>query len=170
MRTVTESIIIKEEPWFVWSVLLKSHEYENWNPIYNFVEGDIALGEKVTIEVYLDIDNIEQYADEDSDMLFLDMPLPPPNKNDYRVIQFVENEVLEWEMKKFGGMLLTASHLFELSHADNGSTLLEVTMTVGGFLGNLMPSKMFYSYNAALCKAFNMGIKWYVEEGDKPHS
>lgn len=167
MRTLTENILINENPAFIWDLLLKSHEYENWNPIYNYIEGDIELGESLTIEVQLNIEDILKYVDKESAPLYKAQGTPRPQKWKYKVTKLVENELMEWKMSKLGGFLIGGSHVFRLGQLENGKTMFEMTIGVGGIVGNIMPDKIFYPYNKAMVLAFLNSFKWYVEEGSQ---
>ncbi len=167
MRTLTENILINENPELIWELLLKSHEYENWNPIYNYIRGDILLGEEITIEVQLDIDDILNYVNEDARLIYETQGPPKSQQWKYKVTKLVKNELMEWKMSKLGGFLIGGSHIFRLGTMESGKTMFEMTISIGGLLGNFMPDKIFYSYNKAMVMAFLNSFKWYVEEGHK---
>ncbi|MFK7806760.1 MAG: hypothetical protein AB8F74_03065 [Saprospiraceae bacterium] len=165
MRTVTESITIKALPEFVWHTLLASHEYENWNPIYSFIEGFVELGGQLTIEVDLDVEEALPFMDEKVAGFLKNANKPPVTKRRYKITDYREPHLLGWESKALGGLLFSVSHRFELSLASDEMTLLKTTMTNSGFLSTLMPESFFRNYHKALCMAFNKALKWYVEEG-----
>ncbi len=166
MRNVETSILINEEPWLVWETLLKFHEYDNWNPKYKYLDGIASLGATVNIEVHLDLNFIEQFADGDSAMIF-EGNQPKPSKLPYRITKMEDPKILEWEGKLLWGMMMHVVQTYELDLTDDNKTLLINREKIGGFIGNMMPDKIFYSFFNAVNIAFNEALKTYIEKTDE---
>ena len=49
MKAFATAIVIRATPLAVWSVLTDGPQWAKWNPTVDKVEGNIALGEKVTV-------------------------------------------------------------------------------------------------------------------------
>jgi len=168
MRKLTENILINENPEVIWETLLKFHEYENWNPVFNYVTGEIGIGETIAVEMELDVDRMMQYADEELLPLLTTLKesgKTPPQKWKFKVTELVENELMVWKMSGLFKMILGGRHDFRLGVVQEGKTMFEISIAVGGLLGSFMPDKLFYTYNKALLLAFLKSFKWYVEEG-----
>ena len=163
MRNVETSILINEEPWLVWETLLKFHEYDNWNPKYKYLDGIASLGSNVNIEVHLDLEFIKQFADGDSAMIF-EGEQPKSSKLPYRITKMEENKSLEWEGKLLWGMVMHVVQTYELQLTDDNKTLLVNRERIGGYIGNMMPDKMFYSFFNAVNIAYNVALKTYIEK------
>ena len=168
MRTVETSILINEEPWLVWETLTKFHEYDNWNPKYKYLDGIASLGARVNIEIQLDLNYIEPYADEDSAMIFKGGQ-PNASKLPYRITKMENHKVLEWEGKLAWGWVMHVIQTYELHTAADHKTRLVNREKVGGYLGKMMPDKVFYSFFKAVNIAFNEALKAYVEKSESDH-
>lgn len=163
MRTATHSILIEAEPRMVWEILLKVHEYDNWNPVYKYMEGIPSLGATVTLEMKPDMEVIGELMDERGQMLKEAGPAMNSSKLKCKVLRMDEASELEWEAKILWGLFLTSAQSFELQSAGTGKTMFTNTQRLSGFLINLMPKPLADTYFPALSQAFNMALKAYVE-------
>lgn len=165
MLSVTEAITINAIPEFIWPILLSSHEYENWNPIYAYIEGFVEPHGKLIIEVDLDVEKVLSFMDVETAHFLKNTNKPPKTKRHYNVTTFREPHLLAWESKALDGFLIRLVHRFELIAKTDGTTTLKTSMIGSGFLTTLVPEPFFRNYHKALCMAFNHALKWYVEEG-----
>lgn len=53
-RVTTVSIEIKADPTIVWAILTKAADYPRWNSTVTYMEGQIALGNKIKLKSILD--------------------------------------------------------------------------------------------------------------------
>ena len=60
-----------------------------------------------------------------------------------------------------------AVQTYELQLTDGNKTLLVNRERIGGYLGNMMPDKVFYSFFKAVNVAFNEALKTHVEKPEE---
>lgn len=164
MRTVKTPIIIDASPEEVWFTLMKFYEYDNWNPVYQYVKGEPKLGDTVQIEVYPRIDVISQYVNDDESLKLLQSITSKKSMQYFRIKKLVEYRHLAWESKILWGFVSHIKQSFDLTTTEDGKTLFVQEQTVGGLLLNAMPNKIFDSYFTAINLAINENLKHYVEE------
>lgn len=98
----------------VYRVLTDFRHYEEWNPLIPSIVGNLALGEKLSLE--LSLPEGKTYL------------LSP------RVLQVTENAELRWSSNFWLPALLEAEHFFLLSAAGEAKTRLVQGQNFSGFL------------------------------------
>jgi len=163
MRSNSHTITIEEAPWLVWPVLLKFHEYDNWNPVYRFLSGEAKAGGKVQVEMQLDIDTISQFGTPSIKKMFGNAPPPRKQKMKMIIKQMKEPNTLQLENKIFGGLLMHCIHTFELDPMGDDQTRFTSSIQLAGWIPKIMPDAIFYAFYEAMNLAFNVSLKAYVE-------
>ena len=59
-KSVHHEILIHASPEKVWSVLIDTDSYEDWNPVMKLVEGEVIEGNKVKYQFTQDAENVSE--------------------------------------------------------------------------------------------------------------
>lgn len=135
MKSFTTSTIINASPETIWKILVDAPNWPKWNPTVSKVEGNVALGEKITV-----------YAKVNPNRAFT-----------LTVSEYMRNEQMVWT----GGLplgLFKGERTYTLSQASAGGvafTMQEVfsgllSPLIAGSIPDLKPS--FDEFAAALKK------------------
>lgn len=99
---IKTEITINATPEKVWKILTNFDEYPNWNPFIKSIEGQVAIGEKITVRIE-----------------------PPEAKGmtfKPKILTFGENRELSWLGHLLFPGLFDGNHKFELIDNGNGTT------------------------------------------------
>lgn len=141
-KHITTEITINAPAEKVWAELTDFKSYPEWNPFIKKLEGSVKTGE--TIEV--------SFSHEGKSMEFTP-----------KVLQYVENEIFQWEGKLIMPGIFTGRHTFRLEKTGNSTTRL---IQEEDFSGILVP---FFNFDSTIAgfKAMNSALKKRVENKGK---
>ncbi len=168
MRTVRTPIEIKAAPEVVWNLIVDTERYNTWNPIYEYLRGNMFPGGYVELQMDLDLDGIADYIEDQNikEQMQGGHHVNTRQKQVFKIIELIEPEYLKWEMKKFAGFFLHHIQTFELDRTPEGYTNFTFVQEVGGFLGNMMPGNYYYNYFKGFNTYFNQALKKAAENPD----
>jgi hypothetical protein len=111
---IKTKITINATPEKVWGILTNFDEYPNWNPFIKSIEGQVTLGEIITVRIE-----------------------PPEAKGMTfrpKILTFVKNRELSWLGHLLFPGLFDGKHKFELIDNGNGTTTFIQSENFKGFL------------------------------------
>jgi len=164
MKTIETPILINAEPWEVWNILMKIHEYENWNPIHENIKGIPELDDSVVLVINPDWKYIATYIKDANAVKLLEGAKAQISRLKFKVKKIKENEYLEWRSRIFFGLFVDIRQSFELIPIEEGQTKFIHRQQVGGKMGRMIPKDKFEQMFFAINKAFNERLKAYVEK------
>ena len=133
---IEDRIGIQAPAELVWDILADLGRWHEWNPTYPQAAGQIRIGEVVT--------------------LTLALPGQPPQALTPRIMDWVPNEQLHWQLKMMGGLIKTLRY-FEIEALGEASTVVDNGEIFGGLMGPSLGKRMgrsvrrgFQAMNAAL--------------------
>ncbi len=101
-KEIKTEILINETPEKVWSILTNFNDYPNWNPFIKFIEGEVKVGNKITVRIE-----------------------PPKAKGmtfTPKILTLDTNKELKWIGRLLFTGLFDGEHKFELIDNGNGTT------------------------------------------------
>ncbi|HWY98318.1 MAG TPA: SRPBCC domain-containing protein [Bacteroidia bacterium] len=102
MKEIRTEIIINAVPDKVWKVLGNFRDYPNWNPFLRWLDGDVAVNNKIAVRI------------------------EPPGANGMTfkpvVLKFDKNKEFRWLGHMIVPGLFDGEHIFELTDNRNGTT------------------------------------------------
>lgn len=144
MFTVETRVAISAPPERVWQVLLDFERYREWNPLLDYLGGEPAVGERLTLK------------------------LNPPSGNGYTfrpvVTSRIENRLFSWIGVTFVRGVFDGEHFFELEPTGNGRTLLTNREAFSGLLAPLMQRTAMLRGAEPGFKSMNELLKHRVED------
>lgn len=102
MKNIETEIVIDAKPDVVWQTLMKTDEYEEWNPFVRKLEGNIEKGSQIEI-------TLKQLNGKE-------IGLKPT------VTELIPNKEFRWQGKLFIKGVFDAEHYFKLESKDNNKT------------------------------------------------
>ncbi|MCG9890893.1 MAG: SRPBCC domain-containing protein [Thermosynechococcaceae cyanobacterium MS004] len=115
MKSFTTSTIINASPETIWKILVDAQNWPKWNPTVSKVEGNVALGEKITV-----------YAKVNPNRAFT-----------LTVSKYMQNEQMVWT----GGLplgLFKGERKYTLSQASAGGVAFTMQEVFSGLLSPLI--------------------------------
>jgi len=162
MKTIETPIIINAEPWEVWEVLMKIHEYDNWNPLHQNIEGIPELDDSVVLFINPDWRYIATFLKDDHAIEVLEGAKTQISRLKFKVKKIKENEYLEWRSRIFFGLFVDIRQSFKLIPEGKQTKFIH-KQQVGGKMGRMIPKDKFEIMFTAVNTAFNERLKAYVE-------
>jgi len=163
MKTIETPILINAEPWEVWEVLMKIHEYDNWNPLHQNIKGIPELDDSVVLVINPDWKYIASFLTDEHAKEVLGEAQTLISRLKFKVKKIKENEYLEWNSKIFFGLFLNLRQSFELIPEGKQTKFIH-KQEVGGKMGRMIPQDKFDIMFTAVNTAFNERLKVYVEK------
>ncbi|MBU1378879.1 MAG: SRPBCC domain-containing protein [Alphaproteobacteria bacterium] len=118
---VEDRIGIQAPPEVIWEVVRDLDAWSEWNPTYPRAEGEIRIG----------------------NILTLDLLLPGQSTQEIkaRVLDWVPNEQLHWELKLLGGLIRTLRYI-EISPLAESGCVVDNGEFFGGLMGPSLGKRM----------------------------
>lgn len=118
---IEDRIGIQAPQELIWEVIYDLSSWHEWNPTYPRAEGEIRIG----------------------NILNLDLVLPGQSKQELnaRVVDWVPNEQLHWELKLLGGLIKTLRYI-EISPLAETGCVVDNGEIFGGLMGSSLGKRM----------------------------
>jgi hypothetical protein len=117
---VEDRIGIQAPAELIWEVIFDLRRWHEWNPTYTQAEGQVRIGEVLT--------------------LTLALPGQSPQVIRPRVLDWVPNEQLHWQLSMMGGLIKTLRYI-EISRLETGC-IVDNGEIFGGFMGPSLGKRM----------------------------
>ena len=163
MKTIETPILINAEPWEVWEILMKIHEYENWNPLHQDIKGIPELDDSVVLFINPDWKYIATFVNDEHAIEVLEGAKAQISRLKFKVKKIIENEYLEWNCRILFGLFVNIRQSFKLIPEGKKTKFIH-RQEVGGKMGRMIPQDKFEVMFAAVNTAFNERLKAYVEK------
>ncbi len=120
----------------IWEIIADLERWAEWNPTYPRAAGQIRIGEVLSATLVL--------------------PGQPPQELKPRVLDWVPNEQLHWELRLLAGAIRTTRYI-EIQQLPNAGCIVDNGEVFGGLLGPSLGKRMggvvrrgFHAMNEAL--------------------
>ncbi len=143
MKNIETEIVIDAKPDVVWNTLMKTDEYEEWNPFVRKLEGQVEKGEQIAI-------TLKQINGKE-------MEFKPT------IVELVPNKELRWQGKLFIKGVFDGEHYFKLEPVGSDKTKFIHGENFGGVLIPLMGGVLKSTEEGF--KAMNEALKVRCERG-----
>ncbi|WP_338814917.1 SRPBCC domain-containing protein [Bernardetia sp. Wsw4-3y2] len=124
----------------VWTALVNTENYPNWNPLVGKLEGNLA--EEQTIKTYI---------------------IPLGNTYSPKIIAFVPYNQLTWKGIQGASFLIAGEHYYKLRKVDNQNTELLHGEYFTGLLSFFIPKKLLQKMENAFLE-HNQALKTLLEK------
>ena len=138
---VEERIGIQAPAEVVWGIIYDLDRWHEWNPTYPSAAGQIRLGEFLTVT--------------------LAIPGQPTQTLKAKVLEWVPNSQLHWELKMMGGLIRTLRYI-EIETLANGSSVVDNGEIFGGLMGPSLGKRMGRAVQRGF-RAMNEALKARAE-------
>ncbi len=105
----------------IWEIVRDLHLWEEWNPTYTRAVGEVRIGEILTLDLAL--------------------PGQPVQQIRPRVMEWVPNEQLHWQLKLMGGMIKTVRYI-EITSLSEAGCIVDNGEIFGGLMGPSLGKRM----------------------------
>jgi hypothetical protein len=105
----------------IWEIVRDLHLWEEWNPTYTRAVGEVRIGEILTLDLAL--------------------PGQPVQQIHPRVMEWVPNEQLHWQLKLMGGMIKTVRYI-EITSLSEAGCIVDNGEIFGGLMGPSLGKRM----------------------------
>ena len=105
----------------IWEIVSDLGSWREWNPTYPEAEGQIRIGEVLSVT--------------------LTLPGQPPQALKAKVLEWVPNEQLHWELRLMGGLIKTLRYI-EIEALTNQSCVVDNGEIFGGLMGPSLGKRM----------------------------
>ena len=138
---VEDRIGIQAPAEVIWEIVRDLESWREWNPTYPQASGQVRIGELVTVTLAL--------------------PGQPPQELKPRILDWVPNEQLHWELKMMGGMIKTLRYI-EIQSLGEASSIVDNGEIFGGLMGPSMGRRVGRAVRQGF-KAMNEALKARAE-------
>ena len=118
---VEDRIGIQAPPEVIWDIVRDLGRWSEWNPTYPKAEGQIRIGEILTVSLAL--------------------PGQPVQELKPKVLEWVPNEQLHWRLTMMGGLIKTLRYI-EISPVSESGCIVDNGEIFGGFMGPSLGKRM----------------------------
>ncbi|RAK67913.1 SRPBCC domain-containing protein [Phenylobacterium kunshanense] len=125
----------------IWEIVHDLHLWEEWNPTYTRAAGVIRIGEPLSLDLAL--------------------PGQPVQEIRPRVLEWVPNEQLHWQLKLMGGMIRTVRYI-EITPLSDAGCIVDNGEIFGGLMGPSLGKRMGRSVRQGF-QAMNEALKARAE-------
>ena len=138
---VEDRIGIQAPAEVVWEIIADLSRWHEWNPTYPQAAGEIRIGELVTVTLALEGQ--------------------PPQELKPRILDWVPNEQLHWQLRMMGGLIKTMRYL-EIEALGEASTVVDNGEIFGGLMGPSLGKRMGRTVRRGF-QAMNVALKERAE-------
>lgn len=125
----------------IWKIVSDLASWREWNPTYPQAEGQIRIGEVLTVTLAL--------------------PGQPPQTLKPKVLEWVPDAQLHWELRLMGGLIRTLRYI-EIETLANQSCVVDNGEIFGGLMGPSLGKRMGRNMQRGL-RAMNEALKARAE-------
>eukprot|EP01041_Mallomonas_annulata_P033860 gene33860-56536_t len=139
---VEDRIGIQAPAEVIWDILFDLDRWQKWNPTYPSASGQIRLGEVLSVTLAL--------------------PGQPTQSIKPKVLEWVPNAQLHWELKMMGGLIRTLRYV-EIETLANQSCVVDNGEIFGGLMGPSLGKRMGRTVQRGF-RAMNEALKARAED------
>jgi hypothetical protein len=138
---VEDRIGIQAPAELIWDIVRDLSRWHEWNPTYPQASGEVRIGELVSVTLAL--------------------PGQPAQVLKPRIMDWVPNEQLHWELKMMGGMIKTLRYI-EIEAVGPANSVVDNGEIFGGLMGPSLGKRMGRTVRRGF-KAMNEALKERAE-------
>ncbi|WP_293677303.1 SRPBCC domain-containing protein [uncultured Phenylobacterium sp.] len=138
---VEDRIGVQAPAELIWDIVRDLSRWHEWNPTYPQASGEVRIGETVTVTLAL--------------------PGQPPQELKPRILDWVPNEQLHWELKMMGGLIKTLRYV-EIQALGEAASIVDNGEIFGGLMGRSLGRRVGRSVRQGF-KAMNEALKARAE-------
>ena len=138
---VEDRIGIQAPAEVIWEIVYDLDRWQDWNPTYPSAAGQIRLGEVLSVTLAL--------------------PGQPQQALKPKVLEWVPNAQLHWELRMMGGLIRTLRYI-EIETLANGACVVDNGEIFGGLMGPSLGKRMGRSVQRGF-RAMNEALKARAE-------
>jgi hypothetical protein len=138
---VEDRIGVQAPAELIWDIVRDLDRWSEWNPTYPQASGEVRIGELVTVTLAL--------------------PGQPPQELRPRIMDWVPNEQLHWELKMMGGLIKTLRYI-EIEAVGPANSVVDNGEIFGGLMGPSLGKRMGRTVQRGF-KAMNEALKARAE-------
>ena len=138
---IEDQIGVQAPAELIWEIVHDLHLWEEWNPTYTRASGVIRIGEPLSLDLAL--------------------PGQPVQEIRPRVLEWVPNEQLHWQLRLMGGMIKTVRYI-EITTLSEAGCIVDNGEIFGGLMGPSLGKRMGRSVRQGF-QAMNEALKARAE-------
>ena len=139
---VEDRIGVQAPAELIWEIVADLPRWHEWNPTYPRADGQVRIGELISVTLAL--------------------PGQPPQELKPRILDWVPNEQLHWELKMMGGMIKTMRYI-EIQSLGEAASIVDNGEIFGGLMGPSMGKRIGRTVRHGF-KAMNEALKERAEK------
>jgi hypothetical protein len=138
---VEDRIGVQAPPEVIWEIVYDIARWHEWNPTYTKADGQVRIGETLS--------------------LTLQLPGQNPQQIRPKVLEWVPNEQLHWQLTLLGGLIKTVRYI-EIEALAEASCVVDNGEIFGGLMGPSLGKRMGRNVQRGF-KAMNEALKARAE-------
>jgi hypothetical protein len=138
---IEDRIGIQAPPEVIWGIVHDIGRWHEWNPTYTKAQGQVRIGETLSMT--------------------LELPGQPPQEIRPKVLDWVPNEQLHWQLSFMGGLIKTLRYI-EISPLSEAGCIVDNGELFGGFMGKSLGRRVGRSVRQGF-QAMNEALKTRAE-------